>query len=227
MKSRISVSLEKRFFKMLSDYANFLCVPRCDMIQLLLRSGLNDFQENPFPIISAQSKNREQLHKYQELFREISKSEEKHMVKQADTIETQMDDLKWNIEDKFVRTTFYISEKQKDMIQHIRQEANKNGGRFLQSDIIYAMMQHSLNKELYTLSYQPFWKMNLYENVHVLKEREITIKIPEIIYFGLRVCKDELGVSLPSYLTAVLYDDFISKKELINAALQRELKKEK
>lgn len=89
------------------------------------------------------------------------------------------------------------------------------------------MMQHSLNKELYTLSYQPFWKMNLYENVHVLKEREITIKIPEIIYFGLRVCKDELGVSLPSYLTAVLYDDFISKKELINAALQRELKKEK
>ena len=107
MKSRVSVSLEKRFYKMIGDYADFLCIPKCDMMQLLLRSGLNEFQENSFSIISAQKKNREQLDKYEKLFRKIMNSDAGKSKKKLDCIETKIDDLKWNLEEKFIRTTFY------------------------------------------------------------------------------------------------------------------------
>lgn len=242
-KKRVSIVLTRDFYNAVGCFADFLCLSKCDMMQLLLNSGLSDYEEKPYRIIYNQvaeaekielKKLEDRLDKIGLMYQKHSKSGEKNNIKMQkeieklyDKIEEKKGDLETELSEIFIRPTIYLFDEQIKKIDKVIEEQRANVKRLSRSKVIYTLIHHALYKELYDLSYQPFWKMNLYQEAKVLKPRKITVTIPEILYFGLCVSKDQMGVSMQSYLTAVLYDDFISKQQVINDTLQKQLEKVK
>lgn len=242
-KKRVSILLTRDFYNVIGCFADFLCISKCDMMQLLLNSGLSDYEKKPYKIIYNQIAQEEKLElkKLKDRVDKIGLMHQAHSTSgKKNNIKTQeeMEKLKREIEckegdievehsEKLIRPTIYLFEEQIKKIDNVIEEQRANVKRLSRSKVIYTLLHHSLYKELTELSYQPFWKMNLYREANRLKPRKITIKVPEILYFGLCVSKDQMGVSMQSYLTAVLYDDFMSKKQIINDTLQKQLEKVK
>lgn len=221
---KISLSLERDFYKLVCRYADLFCLPNSEMMQLLLSAGIGTYEIEPYRIYSSKAayEDKEKIKKYKSLLyitkEELAGAEEirkRRLQNRIDEIEFELKDAKMNVSKRIVRPKMNIKESYYEFIKDIISKEKEKGNHYTYSDIVYTLIRHSLYKELDVLRYAGNWGENAMNIFSRLETKEIVLNIPEILYFGMFACAQQKGVNVQTYMKAVLYDNFVANKDLI------------
>lgn len=227
---KISLSLEREFYRLVCKYADLFCVPNSEMMQLLLSAGINAYENNAYKIVSSKAahEDKEILNKYQRLLyiaegnsKRASEKRVANLQKKIDTIEDALVEQSKIVSKRIIRPKMNITESYYEFIKDVIVKEKEKGYQYTYSDVIYTFIRHSLYKELDVLRYAGYWGedakeifFEIQKNEEV-KKREVILNLPEILYFGMFVCAKKKGINVQTYIKAVLYDNFVLNREII------------
>lgn len=232
---KISLSLEREFYRLVCKYADLFRVPNSEMMQLLLSAGISAYENNSYKIVSSKAahEDKEMLNKYQRLLyiaegksKRASEKRVANLQKKKDTIEDALVEQSQIVSKRIIRPKMNITESYYEFIKDVIVKEKAKGYQYTYSDVIYTFIRHSLYKELDVLRYAGYWGEDAREiffeiqkkeddEKEDVKKREVILNLPAILYFGMFVCAKKKGINVQTYIKAVLYDNFVANKDLI------------
>lgn len=237
--------MERNFYRLVCRYADLFCVPNSEMMQLLLSAGIGAYENEPYKIYSSKAayEDKEKMKKYRRLLyiakEELTGADEKRvkrLQKRIDEIELALADAKMNVSEHIVRPKMNLTESYYEFIKDVIVKEKAKGNQYTYSDVIYTFISHSLYKELDVLRYEGYWGEDARkiffeirkkekdkkgedekeeDEKKKVKQREVILNIPAILYFGMFVCAKKKGINVQTYIKAVLYDNFVLNRKII------------
>lgn len=232
---KISLSLEREFYRLVCKYADLFRVPNSEMMQLLLSAGIDAYENSPYKMYSSKAayKEKEKFKKYQRLLyiaegnsKRTSEKRVADLQKKINKIEDALVEQSQRISKRIIRPKMNLTESYYEFIKDVIVKEKAKGNQYTYSDVIYTFIRHSLYKELDVLRYAGYWgedAMEIFFEIRKkeedekeeVKQREVILNIPAILYFGMFVCAKKKGINVQTYIKAVLYDNFILNREII------------
>ncbi len=207
----INFELEKNFHREIKKYAIFLSISEKSLMAILLAKGIEEYKENKEeirmrPLVHIREVREKMNCAYRKLKR-IEAGIDSDL--DEDTIDEEYRDARDALNKLVTKCKIEIPDEMVQELKSIKKEANKTGNiKYIQSDIVHALIYHAKCRELDFLKDQYAWKADLLGDAEYNRPKEVRTEIPAVIYKNLEVRADSFKIKVNEYLKLILCDWF-------------------